>query len=119
MAKTVAEKLLLKPGQTAALVGAPAGQQGLFAGTTIASAASADAVVVYGATREALAKLLPGAVKALRTGARLWVCYPKAGQLGTDLSRDLLAKIVAAHGFEGVRLVAVDEVWSAMMFLRR
>lgn len=116
---TVPRKLLLKPGQTAALVGAPPGQQAHFAGTTLASAAKADAVVVYGATRAALAKVLPGAVKALREGARLWVCYPKAGQLETDLSRDLLAKIVAAQGFEGVRLVAIDAVWSATMFLRQ
>ena len=113
------QKLLLKPGQTAALVAAPPGQQALFEGTTLASAAKADAVIVYGANRAALTKALPGAVRALREGARLWVCYPKAGQLGTDLSRDLLAKIVAARGFEGVRLVAIDDTWSAMMFLRR
>ena len=116
---SVPQKLLLKPGQTAALVAAPPGQQALFEGTTLASPAKADAVVVYGAARAALVKALPGAVKALREGARLWVCFPKAGQLGTDLSRDVLAKIVAAHGFEGVRIIALDETWSAMLFLRR
>jgi hypothetical protein len=113
------QKLLLKPGQTASLVDAPRGHDALFAGTTLAAPGVADALVVYGVSQAALRKSLPRAIKALRAGARLWVCYPKGGQLGTDLSRDLLAKNLAAQGFESVRLVSLDDTWSAMMFLAR
>ena len=116
---TVPQKLLLKPGQTASLFSAPAGHEALFAGTTLAAPAVADALVVYAATQADLRKTLPRALKALRKGARLWVCYPKGEKLGTDLSRDLLAKHLLAQGFESVRLVALDETWSAMLFLRR
>ncbi len=48
----------------------------------------------------------------------LWVAYPKAGQLGTDLNRDSLAQAVRAHGLEPVAQIAVDEVWSALRFKR-
>ena len=36
--------------------------------------------------------------------------------LGTDLNRDALWKLMEPEGFEGVRLVSLDETWSAMMF---
>ena len=46
--------------------------------------------------------------------ALTWVAYPKAGQLGTDLNRDVLAELVKAHGVQPVRQVALDDVWSAL-----
>jgi hypothetical protein len=39
-------------------------------------------------------------------------------QLGTDLNRDILWQELKKKGFEGVRLVALDDTWSAMMFRR-
>jgi hypothetical protein len=39
-----------------------------------------------------------------------------AGQLATDLDRDILARHLEPRGIEPVRMVAVDEVWSAMRF---
>ncbi len=47
-------------------------------------------------------------------GGILWVCYPKAKALGTDLSRDVVRETVARVGLETVALVAVDGVWSAL-----
>jgi len=117
-AKSVAEKLLAK-GAKIALVGAPADQRDLFDTSDIAKEAKkAGLVLFYAASRAALEKQLAGAVKALSNGARLWVAYPKAGKLDTDLSRDTLWPLLEKKGFEGVRLVALDETWSAMMFRR-
>jgi hypothetical protein len=45
-----------------------------------------------------------------------WVAYPKAGQLGTDLNRDILSKHLEARGLDGVRQVALDSLWSAIRF---
>lgn len=42
--------------------------------------------------------------------------YPKAGQLGTDLNRDILGGALAGEGVQPVRQVAIDEVWSALRF---
>jgi hypothetical protein len=45
-----------------------------------------------------------------------WVAYPKAGQLGTDLNRDSLARLMIERGVQPVRQVAINEVWSALRF---
>jgi hypothetical protein len=110
-AKTLADKLLLKPGQTAALINPPAGAPDLPPGKP----ADATAVVVFAARQKDLAKV-PARV---REGARLWVCYPKAGKLDTDLSRDTLWPLMEKKGWKGVRLVALDATWSAMAFRPR
>lgn len=44
----------------------------------------------------------------------LWVCYPKAKALGTDLNRDVIRELAAKKGLEAVAIVAVDGVWSAL-----
>jgi len=117
-AKSVADKLLAK-GAKIALIGAPADQRGLFDKAEIASdAKQAGLLLVYAANRAALEKQLGSAVKALGDEARLWVAYPKAGKLDTDLNRDTLWPLLEKKGFEGVRLVALDDTWSAMMFRR-
>ena len=109
----VGKKLLLKPGMKVALVGVPADQRPLYQG--IETSADASAVVVYAATSKDLKELLPRARKQLADG-RLWVAYPKAKKLSTDLNRDVLWKLMEPEGFEGVRLVSLDDTWSAMMF---
>jgi hypothetical protein len=45
-----------------------------------------------------------------------WIACPKAGKLGTDLNRDILAALVADRGVRPVRQVAIDETWSALRF---
>lgn len=112
------KKLLLKPGMKVALLGEPADQRPLYNGIELTSAA-AEAVVLYAATAKDLAALLPRARKRLADAARLWVAYPKAKKLGTDLNRDSLWKAMEPQGFEGVRLVSLDDTWSAMMFRQR
>ena len=44
------------------------------------------------------------------------VTYPKAGQLDTDLNRDILCRHLLQHGIKGVRQIALDALWSAMWF---
>ncbi|MGZ7443605.1 YdeI/OmpD-associated family protein [Paenibacillus sp. TH7-28] len=54
---------------------------------------------------------------AVKPDGLLWLCYPKGGaKAGTDLTRDKGWETVKAAGFEGIALVSVDEVWSAMRF---
>jgi hypothetical protein len=61
---------------------------------------------------------LPKASARVAEGGALWVAYPKAGQLGTDLNRDSLARVLQAAGLEPVAQIAVDDVWSALRFKR-
>ena len=108
------KKLLLKPGMKVALVGEPPDQRPLYQGIETSSG-TGDAVVLYAATSKDLKALLPRARKQLADG-RLWIAYPKAKKLSTDLNRDVLWKLMEPEGFEGVRLVSLDDTWSAMMF---
>ncbi|HWE23171.1 MAG TPA: hypothetical protein VG496_04445 [Myxococcales bacterium] len=113
------KKLLLKPGMKVALVGEPADQRPLYQGLELTTSGKADVVVAYAPTAKELSALLPRARKQLAPDARLWVAYPKAKKLGTDLNRDVLWKSMEPHGLEGVRLVSLDDTWSAMMFRTR
>ena len=109
------KKLLLKPGMKVAVVGEPADLRPLYDGFDKTSA-NADAVVLYASAAKDVPSLLSSARKRLGADARLWVAYPKAKKLGTDLNRDSLWKLMEPEGFEGVRLVSLDDTWSAMMF---
>lgn len=54
-------------------------------------------------------------VNRLKNDAVLWFAYPKKSskQYKTDLGRDEGWQPLGALGYEGVRMVAIDEDWSA------
>ena len=54
--------------------------------------------------------------EAARQDRSAWIAYPKAGKMGTDLNRDKLAALVKPLGIQPVRLVSLDDTWSAMRF---
>jgi hypothetical protein len=114
-AKTLLEKLLLKPGVKLAIVDAPRDQKAPAKAELVARGA-AEAVLFYARDAKQLAAGWDKARARLGDGGRLWVAYPKAGQLGTDLNRDELWQLLHERGFEGVRQVAIDDTWSALWF---
>ena len=114
---TVASKLQVKPGQRVVVQGLPAGVDlELQPDQLHADARSADAVVLFVATAAELREHADNVVHAAKRDALAWVAYPKAGQLGTDLNRDSLAKLMIERGVQPVRQVAIDDVWSALRF---
>jgi hypothetical protein len=117
-AKTLADKLLIKPGVTIAVVNPQAGLSAVEGAVSAKAPKDAGAVLLYAVVAKDAERYLPVIKKALAAEARLWVAYPKAGKLKTDLHRDLLAALLEGHGFEGVRLVSIDDTWSAMGFRR-
>jgi len=52
--------------------------------------------------------------------AIVWFAYPKgtSKRYTCDFNRDTGWVVLGAAGFEGVRLIAIDEDWSAMRFRR-
>lgn len=76
----------------------------------------ADAIVALVRHRAELDTVATPAIEAARNGRLAWIAYPKAGQLGTDLNRDILARSLSDRGVQPVRQVAIDEVWSALRF---
>lgn len=109
---SIAKKLNLKEGMKVRVVGKP---EGVELGD-VAFAADAEAVLVFVRTREEVDATCQPMVEAAKADRLAWVAYPKAGQLGTDLNRDILWQHLQKQGIQGVRQVALDPVWSAMRF---
>jgi hypothetical protein len=53
----------------------------------------------------------------LQEDAKFWIAYPKlTSKIASDLSRDKNWDFVSDYGFEAVRMIALDNVWSAGRF---
>lgn len=50
--------------------------------------------------------------------AIIWFCYPKKSSKNytCDFNRDTGWQVLGDHGYEGVRMVAIDADWSALRF---
>ena len=114
----VTAKLQIKPGQRVAVLGAEGDMPSVVApgANPAAEPGGADAVIAFARNRAELASVAAPAVAAARQDRLAWIAYPKAGKLGTDLNRDILAALLTAEGIQPVRHVAVDETWSALRF---
>jgi hypothetical protein len=110
---SLASKLNLKPGMKVRVVGKPSDVD--LAGVA-AGSAKAEAVIVFVKTLAEVASRAGPAIDAAKEDRIAWLAYPKAGKLDTDLNRDILWRHMLGKGIQGVRQVALDEVWSAMRF---
>lgn len=118
---TLAKKLHVKPGMKMCVVDAPAGYQLELAGLTgviqvPAPNGKLDLVQLFVTRKAQLDKRLRALVAAMTDTSALWVCYPKANGLGTDLNRDNLRLGLADKGLTAVAQIAIDDVWSALRF---
>jgi hypothetical protein len=59
-------------------------------------------------------RAVPAVVRHLAPKGIVWLSYPKAKQLATDLNRDVLRTAVEPMGLEAVAIVSLDSVWSAL-----
>jgi hypothetical protein len=107
---TLAAKLQLKD-DALRVVGAPPEMD-----LGVPTADEAAGLLLFVRDLQELVSQRPLALNAAR-GARLcWIAYPKGGQLGTDLSRDVLWKAMREHGLQPVRQISIDGVWTALRF---
>ena len=111
---SLAKKLNVKEGIAIHVVGKPAGTDLGDVPTT--TAADAQGVLIFARTRAEVDATCGPAVEAAKADRLAWIAYPKAGQLGTDLNRDILWKHLQGRGIQAVRQVAIDDLWSAMRF---
>ncbi|HMU10516.1 MAG TPA: hypothetical protein PKC54_10945 [Ferruginibacter sp.] len=78
-----------------------------------------DFALVFAVSQRQLVDILRDVVPCLQEEAKLWIAYPKpTSKIASDLSRDKNWDFVSEHGFEGVHMVALDNVWSAARFER-
>ncbi|MFB4278245.1 hypothetical protein ACBJ59_23335 [Nonomuraea sp. MTCD27] len=116
-AKTVADKLLIKPGTEVWISDAAHRPlvEPLPEGAGHADDLKGAGVAVFFAADAAAARRLLDEHRALLTEpAVVWVAYPKGNK--SDINRDTLWPIVGEYGLRPNGQVAVDEVWSALRF---
>ena len=123
--KSLAAKLEIKPGTRLAAVRAPATYRDLI-GPLPSEAAyvddvmSADIVHLFVADRADLRLRSEVMPSALRLGVALWISWPKKNSpMFVDLTEDGVRAAILPTGWVDVKVCAVDQVWSALKFLRR
>lgn len=121
--KPLAEKLQLKPKARIRIADAPGA---FFKALTLPEGAKAvqddgpaDAALLFVSRRAALEARFPALAARLEgNDPMLWIAYPKAGQLETDMTRDTGWDMVTKAGWKPVRQIALDDVWTALRFRR-
>jgi len=121
--RSLASRLLLKPGQRLAVIEVPEDARRLYeelpAGATLAHGDPKGAAVIHLWVRDRaqLAQTWPAVAAAVSVNTVVWISYPKrSGRIATDISRDEGWAPVLDSGFDPVSQFAVDEDWSALRF---
>ena len=121
---TLTRKLGIKEGRRVLLLDPPLG----FArkldplpehvGVTTKVVSMADVIVLFSSSRAVLGELFPKAKHALAPRGYLWVAWPrKSSGFFTDLSEDLVRAVGLAGGLTDNKIIALDEIWSALRFV--
>jgi hypothetical protein len=122
MPSSLAQKLQVKSGKLI-VMNAPAGYAARLAkelkDLTVSARASgqAEAVLLFVNSLAEVDKFAPKAGKLVKPGGMLWIAYAKGtSKVTTDVNRDKLWAAVQPIGWQPIRQVALDEVWSALRF---
>jgi hypothetical protein len=118
----LAKKLGLRDGMRAHLVKVPEALEPLFADLDVKKklAAPLDYIHVFETDRARLSALFPKVATALEDAGTVWISWPKkASKVPTTLDENVVRDLGLAAGLVDVKVCAVDEVWSALKFMRR
>jgi len=77
-----------------------------------------DFILIFVRNQAEIEKFTPIALHNLLCDGVLWFSYPKKTSkiLRSDIDRDHGWKTLTDAGFHGIRIVAIDDDWSAMRF---
>jgi Bacteriocin-protection, YdeI or OmpD-Associated len=122
--QSLLEKLQLKDEKNLLIQGLPSTVEKQFVKisfaknvTPLLKARKIDFALVFAISHKQLKDILRDVVPALHEDAKLWVAYPKvSSKIVSDLSRDCNWECISQFGFEGIRLINLDNIWSAMRF---
>lgn len=120
MAKTIAEKLGLKPGMTGWAPGCPADLVQIIPFPARLPAKKPDILIGFAASVADIPATLALILPHYAHGAALWFAYPKkTGRIKTDISRDQGWELLAERDLLPVTQIALDDTWSALRFRYR
>jgi predicted CoA-binding protein len=119
--KTIAQKLMVKPGHSVLFVNAPQDYSAAIGAlppqTTVLETPSepVDVIQVFIKNRRELEEQLPRLKPLLKPKGILWVTYYKGtSKTKTDINRDRINEYAGTLGMEGVAIFSVDSDWAAL-----
>ncbi len=123
-AQTLLEKLQLQDEKNLLIQGLPSSIEKQFIKLTFSKnvtpllkARKIDFALVFAVSQRQLVDILKDVIPSLQEDAKFWIAYPKlTSKIASDLSRDKNWDFVSDYGFEAVRMIALDNVWSAGRF---
>jgi aryl carrier-like protein len=126
-AQTLLEKLQLQDQKNLLIQGLPSSIEKQFLKLTFSKnvtpllkARKIDFALVFAVSQRQLADILKDVIPVLQEDAQFWIAYPKlTSKIASDLSRDKNWDFVSDYGFEAVRMIALDNVWSAGRFKKQ
>lgn len=122
MPRSVSQKMGLKDGMRAFFLNAPVSALGamklpeLNASQTLRG--EFDYLHLFTTSQAEMDKAFPKLIRHLKQTGTLWVSWPKAKQLGTDLSLPHVIRIGYSHGLVESIALSVDTTWSGLKFTR-
>lgn len=118
--RTVAQKMGIKMGSRAHLMGAlPSAVSAIELPPLLVSpelSGRFDYLHLFTTTRAGMDDSFPTLKEHLAASGMLWVSWPKAKQLGTDLSLPTVIRLGYSHGMVESTCLSVDNTWSALKF---
>ena len=124
---TVFQKLNLKDQEQILVLNAPesfeaqvASLKGVQAIRKVSEAKDVSFSLAFVTKQQEVDSLIPAVAKKVKGDAVVWFAYPKGSskKYKSEISRDNGWKAMGEAGFEPVRMVAIDEDWSALRFRR-
>ena len=127
IAETLLEKLQLQDQKNLLIQGLPSSVEKQFIKLTFSKSVTPllktrkiDFALVFAVSQRQLVDILKDVIPVLATNAKFWIAYPKlTSKIASDLCRDKNWDFVSDYGFEAVRMIALDSVWSAAHFKKQ
>lgn len=124
MSQTLLEKLQLNDERNLLIQGLPSSIEKQFVKlafaknlTPLLKNKKIDFALVFAINEQQLGMIVQEVLPALRPEGKFWVAYPKPGsKIVTTLSRERSWGCITGAGYEVVRDVALDHVWTAVRF---
>ena len=87
---------------------------------TRAAGSSYDVVVAFCPDRKRLVSRFPALAPRLTSAGALWIAWPKQSSgIDTDIDENVVRAVGLAEGLVDVKVIAIDDVWSGLKFVRR
>jgi hypothetical protein len=122
VSESIFDKLQFKEEKNLLIQGLPSSIEKQFAKlsysknvTPLLRSKKVDFALVFAVNVNQLGNIMRDVLPALHGDSKLWVAYPKpTSKIVCDLNRDCSWDVLSDGGYEGVRQVTLDHVWTAM-----